>query len=383
MTSLCAVSPAMDPPSFPDPVFYPARRIHGLVETPELGGGDDDDDDDDSPPPIAQGFTEGGRPPLLQRHNSVTGNVLLLQHAEEGTKAFLLQRKVGTSAYGGSMRVGFCLQGDKPSDEDGLWHVVHKDGSSIDTSTAASNESSSPLLGSRKRDHAMMQEDIRDLCELVTVYIESETTLSGVVDGEGAHDTDTLKTELAALQWIANQSKTLDLNHLWGCTYMGNESGQIFAILSPFNRDGTLLDYCASYPNGTPPIEEAKFFFNQVLQVGALCQGMISFFKIFAMVVAFLDYLAAYLVPLPLPLKTTAGIATITIGRDLSPKYFARHNFTSGETLSLGALWQCFKNTNRWGRYYCVKYSPFDFTATRWRSVSGSCGTRVMGTTSV
>lgn len=251
-----AVAPATDPPSFPDPVFFPARRIHGLVETPELGGDH-----------AAQehSFAEGGCPPMLQRRNSVTGNVLLLEHPQEGTKAFLLQRKVGTSAYGGSMRVGFCLQGDQPSVEDGLWRVVLKD--------SRTPRTTSPME-SRKRDHAMMEEDALVRYEIVTVYIENEMTLLGVV-GEGSassisHATDTLKTEMAALQWIAQQSKTLHLDHLWGSTYMGNDSGWICAILSPWNSDGTLLDYCASHPDGALPLVEAKFFFKQILQVSVL-----------------------------------------------------------------------------------------------------------------
>ena len=258
-----AVAPATDPPSFPDPVFFPARRIHGLVETPEPGAATAAEQAKEE-----QAFAEGGRPPALQRRNSVTGNVLLLEHAQEGTKAFMLQRKVGTSAYGGSVRVGFCLHGDKPSTDDGLWRVVLKDGS------GSSSTTNSLMELSRKRDHAMMEEDIRDRCEMVTVYIENEMTLMGVAndpESNATNATDTLKTEMAALQWIAQHSETLHLDHLWGSTYMGNDSGWICAILSPWSSDGTLLDYCASHPNGTPPLEEAKFFFKQILQVCCSC----------------------------------------------------------------------------------------------------------------
>ena len=244
----------MASPSFPDPIFYPARRIHGLVETP---GNDEEGSESRS--------DDSGRPPTLTRSNSVTGNVLLLQHPQEGTKAFLLQRKVGTSAYGGSVRIGFCLQGDKPG-EDGMWHVESKQSTNRLTTTthadAAATESAS-----RKRNHVMMEET-KDRCEMVTIYIESEMSLRGAGgESSSAPGTDNLKTEMSALQWIAQQSKTLHLDNLWGSTYMGKENGWICAILSPWNSDGTLLDYIASQPNGILGLDEAKFFFKQILQV--------------------------------------------------------------------------------------------------------------------
>lgn len=252
-----AIAPVMDPPDFPDPIFYPARRIHGLVETPASNEEDSQARAEDS-----------GRPPSLMRSHSVTGNVLLLQHPQEGTKAFLLQRKVGTSAYGGSVRVGFCLQGDKPG-EDGMWHVAPRQISK--NWTTPTRDAAATEAASRKRNYAMM-EDITDRCEMVTIYIESETSVRGAALGEpsSAPDTDSLKTELSAMQWIARQSKALHLDHLRGSTYMGIENGWICAVLSPWNSNGTLLDYIAAQPNRVLGQDEAKLVFKQVLQVREL-----------------------------------------------------------------------------------------------------------------
>ena len=252
------MGPAADPPSFPEPIFATARRIHGWVETPGSaggGGGTTSKDDDDAHDAVA---ASAGGPPTLMRRNSVTGNVLLLKNPQNGTtKAFLLQRKVGTSAYGGSIRVGFRLTGDKPGD-DGLWHVVHKDNGDATAKSASS----------KKRDHTLMMDDIQQHCELVTVYIENETTLAA---GTTEVASDNLQTELAALQWIAKHSTlhstTLKLDHLWGTTDMGNDSGWLCTILSPWHSDGTLLDYCASHQTGTLEVEEAKFFFRQIVAV--------------------------------------------------------------------------------------------------------------------
>ena len=258
-----AIAPAMAPPNFPEPIFYPARRIHGLVETPA------NDEEDE----VGLGAkTDGsGRPPSLMRSHSVRGNVLLVEHPQEGTKAFLLQRKVGTSAYGGSVRVGFCLQGITPG-QDGLWHVIPKQSTNLLTTTTTARDDATGVESvSRKRNHAMMEES-KERCEMVTIFIESEMSLDSATGGEESSSssppgTDNLKTELSALQWIAQQSKTQHLDHLWGSTYMGIEHGSICAVLSPWHGDGTLLDYITSQPNEVLGLEEAKFFFKQILQV--------------------------------------------------------------------------------------------------------------------
>jgi len=267
-----AVGPAMASPSFPDPVFHPIRRIHGLVETPH---NDDDDQGTGANPDGSE------RPPSLMRSHSVRGNVLLLEHPQEGTKAFLLQRKVGTSAYGGSARIGFCLQGDKPG-KDGLWHVIPKQSTNplmttTTMTTATRDEETRTESASRKRNHAMLEE-VKEQYEMVTIYIESEISLDGT-DGTSSSFTpakDNLKTELSALQWIEQQSKTqYHLDHLWGSSYMGKENGSICVVLSPWHSDGTLLDHVTSQPNGVLGLEDAKFFFKQIVQVRGMYGNLI------------------------------------------------------------------------------------------------------------
>ena len=249
-----AVAPAMTPPRFPDPVFYPARRIHGLVETP-------DEEALDASQTTAVN-TKGNGPPSLVRRNSVTGNILLLEHPEEGTLAFLLQRKVATSAYGGSMRVGFPLQGENPG-EDGLWHIKPKESSS---SCGEILGTTNRLGESRKRDYSMMQ-NIEEQYEMVTIYVENETHLLGEQNDGDDMRIDNLKTEIGALQWIAQHRQTLHLDHLWESTFIGKERGTIYIVLPSYDKDGTLMDYCAMHPNGVLSLDEVKFFFKQILKV--------------------------------------------------------------------------------------------------------------------
>jgi hypothetical protein len=243
-----------------------ARRCHGLVETPT------EDKQETS-------TSFSSNPPSLMRRHSVTGNVLILeQHTKEDTvghtKAFLLQRKVGTTAYGGSIRVGFRLRDDRPAN-DGLWHVSYESNVSHRTGTTTTEGTS------RKRDHAMM-EDIPEQCEMVTVYIENDAVFMKKSGDEDDNESekkafppgrDNLYTEFAALQYIAKQSSDNTgrrFQHLWGTMDVGKDvdSGWVCAVLLPWHSDGTLLDYCSSQsPTGTLPLEEAKFFFRQIVAV--------------------------------------------------------------------------------------------------------------------
>lgn len=268
-----AVAPPMTPLGFPEPRLCPARRIHGIVETPE----------EEPEAAAAAGAnnepttTARHGPPALRRRSSVAGNILLLDHPVQGRKAFLLQRKTATTAYGGSVRVGFCLQGDKPG-EGGLWAMAHKDVAAVESEEAvetvpSNNNKDYPAAASRKRDHEMMTAITRQQYDMVTICIESESRLLSSMGetaaevSSGSRTTSTLKTELAAIQFIAEQSKTTDADHLWGTSLVGNDNGWVCAILSPFPSDGSLLDYCISHPSGALSLDEAKFFFRQILKV--------------------------------------------------------------------------------------------------------------------
>lgn len=245
---------AAEPLAFPEPKFCSAQRIHGLVDTSD---NDNDDDEEAQNQKLKSDDSQPRGPPSLCRRHSVSGNVLVLDHPEHGRKAFLLQRKVATTAYGGSVRVGFCLDGDKPGD-DGFWKVLHKENSECTHPSA-----------SRKRDHEMMM-GVRDRYEMVTICIETESRLLGVKQVRAqsmADTTSTLKTELAAIQYIGALSKTMELDHLWGTDLIGNDCGSICVVMSPWHSHGTLLDLCNSYPNGILPLEEAKFFFRQIAKV--------------------------------------------------------------------------------------------------------------------
>lgn len=257
-----AVAPAVTPPDFPDPVFCPARRVHGLVETPAedttTETSDVEDDDAHSNSASTHLLPEDATTaPSLVRRPSVTGNVLLVAHPTRGTRAYLLQRKTATTLYGGSVRVGFCLQGTTAG-PDGLWRVA----------TAGEASSASPAP---PRPLAIPA-DPRGRYEMVTVYMETETQLRGTPTGEGGERpprADTLQTELAALQWIAKAGTPVD--HLWGSEFMGKDNGLLCTVLTPWHTDGTLLDYCATQRDGILPLDEGKFFFRQILKVRGRC----------------------------------------------------------------------------------------------------------------
>lgn len=267
--SLRAVAPAVSPPSFPEPTFCPARRIHGLVETP----------DEEEPNDVAknkmtknenerdekQDESSSFAPPELLRQKSMAGNILLLEHPDKGHKAFLLQRKTATSTYGGSVRIGFCLRGDKP-DDDGLWKMARKDFSSLQDQ---------PATTIRKRDYEMMT-GIKDQFEMVTICIESESHLLHGLGEAATATTDSgissLKTELAAMQFIAEKSKTVDVDHLWGTEMIGSDNGSLCVVMTPWHSEGVLQDLCASQPGGVLSLEEAKFFFKQIVRV---CQWLV------------------------------------------------------------------------------------------------------------
>jgi hypothetical protein len=191
--------------------------------------------------------------PSLVRRPSVTGNVLVLTHPTRGTRAYLLQRKTASTAYGGSVRVGFLLQGSQAGTADGLWSLA-----AASSSKTAGGDSPEQLASA-------IPTDTRGRYEMVTVFMENEVHLAAPA-GQGPRGHN-LRTELAALQWIANEGRTTSVDHLWGSEFMGKDSGLLCTVLTPWHTDGTLQDYCATQKDGILPLDEGRFFFRQILKV--------------------------------------------------------------------------------------------------------------------
>ena len=154
-------------------------------------------------------------PPSLERKASVAGNILLVHDDhQKNQSSYLLQRKIKQSANGGSVRVGFVLQ---PT-ESGVWEL---------------------------------KEDADSGHEMVAVKIRPKS------------DEDSHNNELSALQWItANDPE--GKGHLLGPTTIASDGSQIY-IITPYQKDGTLFDYCDQ--KGKLSESEARYFFCQMLEV--------------------------------------------------------------------------------------------------------------------
>ena len=107
------------PEPLPPPVFYPARRVHGLVEAPNTS----DAIDHDSLPgqfPLAMSVPEDQdtmASPTLQRAAIESGDILIVQ-MPEGERAYWVQRKMCKTTRG-CVRLGFRLT--KRDDTSMIW----------------------------------------------------------------------------------------------------------------------------------------------------------------------------------------------------------------------------------------------------------------------
>lgn len=220
-----ALPPAQAPPPFDPPVLLTAKQVTGTVsrtppekESTSIFGNSKSNDS----------VGDGEKTLVAQNH------ILVVEH-EEGKKAYLLQRKVGTTAHG-SIRVGYVLKEPKAADEGGVWEMAE------------------PSSGDSKGEHQH---------EMVSVIMEEKSRV--LSDDRGSHG-NTLTdpaAELSALQLVATHDPD-GVGHVLGTTNMACDEQYVYAI-TDYHREGSLFEYCAEV--GCLGEPEARFFFRQILRV--------------------------------------------------------------------------------------------------------------------
>jgi hypothetical protein len=162
-------------------------------------------------------------------------HILVVEHAE-GKKAYLLQRKVGTTAHG-SIRVGYVLKDPKATD-DGVWEMAE------------------PSSG--------YQEDHQP--EMVSVIIEERSKVLSDAMGSRGNTSIDPAAELSALQLVATHDPEGG-GHVLGSMNIACDQQYVYAI-TDYHREGSLFEYCAEVGRLGEP--EARFFFRQILRVSML-----------------------------------------------------------------------------------------------------------------
>jgi hypothetical protein len=220
-----ALPPAQAPPPFDPPVLLTAKRVTGtVVQTPAL------EMESTSTGKSNEAVGDGEKTLASQNH------ILIVEH-EEGKKAYLLQRKVGTTAHG-SIRVGYVLKDPKAMDE-GVWELAE------------------PSEGYSNGEHQH---------EMVSVIIEekskvlSDDMCSSHDDGNTSIDH---AAELSALQLVATHDPE-GVGHVLGTANVACDQQHVYAI-TDYHREGSLFEYCAEV--GCLGEPEARFFFRQILMV--------------------------------------------------------------------------------------------------------------------
>jgi hypothetical protein len=222
-----ALPPAQAPLPFDPPVLLTAKRVTGTVgcTPPELVASISISDAwGKSNDPVGHGENT-----LVPQHH-----ILVVDH-EEGKKAYLLQRKVGTTAHG-SIRVGYVLKDPKATDE-GVWELAE------------------PSSDNSNGDHQH---------EMVSVIIEEKSKVlpDNMCSPDGNTSID-YAAELSALQLVAAQDPE-GVGHVLGTANIACDQQYVYAI-TDYHREGSLFEYCAEVGSLGEP--EARFLFRQILRV--------------------------------------------------------------------------------------------------------------------
>jgi hypothetical protein len=209
--------PAQAPTPFDSPVLLTAKRVTGTVGN------------SCAPPAMESSTSLSGGEDTLAAQN----HILVVEHDEEGKKAYLLQRKVGTTAHG-SIRLGYVLKDSKETDE-GVWELAE----------------------SSLEDHQH---------EIVSVIMEEKSKV--LSDDIGSHGNSSIDpaAELSALQLVAKHDPE-GVGHVLGTTNIACDEQYVYAI-TDYHREGSLFEYCAEVGRLGEP--EARFFFRQILMVRSM-----------------------------------------------------------------------------------------------------------------
>jgi hypothetical protein len=219
------------PMPFDPPEILTAKRVTGLVVVPENELSDIKANPLDlSWNASAAPQVETSGPPALRRRNSLSGNILLVNHPD-GQKAYFLQRKMAKTTFG-CVRVGFlCEQRMEEGDTGMEWDVVKSDGPY-------------PF-------------------EMVAVKMESKEKVLG---HEVGSDTKDPTVELSALQMIAAYDPKGECGVI-GTSVICADHSNVFVII-PFHGEGTLFQHVVESGRLSEPV--ARHFFQQIIKVGAL-----------------------------------------------------------------------------------------------------------------
>jgi hypothetical protein len=245
-----AAPPPLPPPPFPEPNILNAKRTTGLVRVPDL------EDDALSPVELSwqtscsslddslmgpASFNALVGPATLQRRNSTSGNILIIEHpgSEAPTKAFLMQRKVSKTSFG-SIRVGFVLRfrpiEERTEDEIEQWELT------------PSAEDAYPF-------------------QMVAIKVQDRSKV--LIEQKGAEDFVTSQplAEVCALQMIASYYESNQYNgvkNVVGTHEIAADNNFLYIVM-PYHREGPLFQLCAE--QGRLREAEACHIFSQIIKV--------------------------------------------------------------------------------------------------------------------
>jgi len=166
-------------------------------------------------------------PPALRRRSSLSGNILLVNHAD-GEDAFFLQRKISKTTFG-SVRVGFRVEQKKLQDDVGIeWDVIRSDGPYPFEMVAIKLQDKQKVTSNEKVPMSIMDP----------------------------------KVELSALQLISKSDLSEECRVV-SAEIICTDRNTVYSIM-PFNGDGSLFQYVVECGRLDEPV--ARHFFQQILK---------------------------------------------------------------------------------------------------------------------
>jgi serine/threonine protein kinase len=213
---------------FDPPTLLTARRHIGFVDIPGFTG----DGSLDLMPPALRGHPEKSvtepimpGPTALKRSQTMSGSIIVVEGSDKPNQAYWLARKIENNIHGVT-RIGYRLRHNSKQEfknANGTWEL-----------------------------------DIDESClhPLVTIKLMDTKILDDTESGENHM--------ICYLQIIGNDGDKD--THVDGTNVVATCADRVYVIL-PYHRDGLLEDYCRMQGNLHESV--ARFFFRQILQVGA------------------------------------------------------------------------------------------------------------------
>ena len=236
-TPAAAAQRQTTPLILPEPILLPAHRLTGTVLSTH---GEANDDGSSTATATEEAHI------LCVESSSTNGE-------DEEPRYFWLHRKIRTTRHDGSVRVGFVLE--KLQQQTNVFQVAQ-----VDESERSSSGRSKRAVG----DDALPQNQV----QMVAIRLDKKTCVFQ------ENDEPYLKTQLSALQWVAQHASQND-----ACEYVQGPSALLAGdeehvyTITPYDYyhtgSSTLFEYCATQPAGVVPEETARGFFQQIVKVRA------------------------------------------------------------------------------------------------------------------